>query len=95
MKKYLFILPALCLIVGCGFFNTLDELCGIGSNFDEYVINHGMPTSQYQMQDGTMMYSYKTPCPHSNQYEETVIKVDTNNIVQSINKTHYCPTNPK
>lgn len=31
MKKYLFILPALCLIAGCGFFNTLDELCGIGS----------------------------------------------------------------
>lgn len=85
MKPLTLLFPIL-LLSGCV---TLDWT---GHNFDDYVLEKGVPTSQYKRQDSKTVYSFKHNCADSTEQKETIVVVNTDNVIESVSQTHFCPS---
>ena len=64
----------------------------VGSNFDEYVMKKGVPSSQYVLQNGNTVYSIKESCGYSNSvgYREKSVTVDSQRIIRHISTKDMC-----
>ena len=94
MRKSLFLTVVVFIVSGCASFWNSWVATAEGTDFDQYVARYGVPTSQYQMQTGEMAYSFRKQCSYVHGYEETLVVVYPNNIIKSISRTQYCPSEP-
>lgn len=90
MKKNIFLLLCVTTLSACATFQQ-QAFDWRGQNFDSYVLNYGVPSSQYTLQDGNNVYSFKTNCPDTNAQEEVLIIINSDNVIQEISRTAACP----
>ena len=83
--KYILPLMAVSVLAGCGY-NQL-----VGSNFDTYVQNYGVPTSSYTLQNGNTLYFYRSICADRRNWEEYNLEVTPANTVVKKTYVKYCP----
>ena len=61
--------------------------------FDDYILKHGTPTSQYTLPNGNAVYSFKKTCEYDRtKEEETLVVVGQDNIIQKISTPTECPS---
>ena len=83
-----------CCLSACSAMTTIGEnMIAYQKNFDNYVREHGAPTSQYTLQTGDTLYTFIRPCSNSQGYEENQITVDPNNQIIKRENKHSCPIN--
>lgn len=64
-----------------------------GQNFDNYITTNGVPTSQYTLQNGNTVFSFKKTCYYdSSKTGETIVIVGKDNIIESLSTTTKCPS---
>ena len=90
MKKNIFLLLCVTTLSACATFQQ-QAFDWRGQNFDSYVLNYGVPSSQYTLQDGNNVYSFKTNCPDTNAQEEVLIIINSDNVIEEISRTAACP----
>lgn len=89
MKNIVPFLSLSLLLTGCA---TLGGTGFVGQSFDNYVIQKGVPSSQYALQDGNIAYSYQKVCEYdSSKVGETLVVVGADNLIQSISTPTRCP----
>lgn len=89
MKNILSFLSLSLLLTGCA---TLGGTSYAGQDFDSYVVSHGIPTSQYTLQDGSIAYSFHETCEYDfSRTGETLVIVGTDNLIQSVSTPTRCP----
>ncbi|MCR5504324.1 MAG: hypothetical protein K6E94_01930 [Elusimicrobiaceae bacterium] len=81
MKKFL---PLLIISVLAGCAPNI-----IGTNFDDYVTQVGVPDSSYKLQSGNTLYSYKKSCKYyPEEIHHFIVEVDPQNkIIKKTDKT--------
>ncbi len=94
MKKTIFLLLSISTLTACATFQPQPAFDWRGQNFDSYILKYGVPTSQYTLQNGNNVYSFKTNCPDTNAQEELLIIITPDNVIQEISRTSSCPTPP-
>ena len=63
----------------------------IGTNFDNYVTNVGVPNSSYKLQNGHTLYSYKKPCKYyPSEWQDYTIETDEQNIIIKKTENKVC-----
>jgi|GEM_PF-3082075 Predicted membrane protein len=93
MKKNIFLFITIPCLTACATFQQ-QAFDWRGQNFDSYVLNYGVPSSQYTLQDGNNVYSFKTNCADTNAQEEILIIINSDNVIQEISRTAACPAVP-
>lgn len=73
--KYVLPLLAVTVLAGCSHFKVA------GTDFDNYIQKNGAPTSEYTMQNGNKLYTYKTLCPNNKNWQEYTVEVSPDNII--------------
>ena len=91
MKKNIFLLLSIPCFTACATFQQQQAFDWRGQNFDNYVLTYGVPTSQYTLQNGDNVYSFKTNCPDTNAQEELLITINTDNVIENVSLTAACP----
>ena len=91
MKKNIFLLLSITSLTACATFQQQQAFDWRGQNFDNYVLTYGVPTSQYTLQNGDNVYSFKTNCPDTNAQEELLITINTDNVIENVSLTAACP----
>lgn len=91
MKKVLLLLPYAFTLCACA---TLGGVGTVGSNFDDYILRYGVPTSQYTLQNGDTAYSFIKQCPYAQAQEEKVVVVGPDNTISSVSYVTHCPSVP-
>ncbi len=91
MKKNIFLLLSITSLTACATFQQQQTFDWRGQNFDNYVLTYGVPTSQYTLQNGNNVYSFKTNCPDTNAQEELLITINTDNVIENVSLTAACP----
>ncbi|MCL2888342.1 MAG: hypothetical protein FWF35_03450 [Elusimicrobia bacterium] len=89
MKKNLLALLFPALIAAC--VTPAPAPSWIGQNFDQYVASNGVPTSSYQAQNGSMIYSFKKNCAGTREQEEKLVTVSQMNAIISVTTASSCP----
>ena len=90
MKKQIFLFLSITTLAACASLQPIDWR---GQNFDNYVSSKGVPSSQYTLQNGNTIYSYKTTCQYDPMKTgETLITVGPNNLIVNISNTTACPS---
>jgi len=90
MKRTIIFLLTCSFLTACASLGTSTSL--VGQSFDSYIIQKGVPSSQYTLQNGNIAYSYKTVCEYdSSKVGETLVVVGTDNLIQSISTPTRCP----
>ena len=92
MKKNIFLLLSITSLTACATFQQQPAFDWHGQNFDSYVLQYGVPSSRYTLQDGNNVFSFKRNCPQTNTQEEILFTVNTENTIQEIYLTSTCPT---
>ena len=93
MKKHIFLLLGVFSLGACASFQQ-QKVVWTGQNFDNYIVSYGIPSSQYTLQNGNTVFSFKKNCAQTNAQEEILITVDTENIIQQTSILASCPTPP-
>ena len=89
MKKFFLILPCVLILSACATFGTYEP---IGYNFDDIVIQYGVPASQYMLQNGDVAYSFVKQCAYTNAREEMLVVVGEDNVVNKVSHITRCPS---
>ncbi len=66
--------------------------CTYWSELDSYIQKHGVPTSEYEMQNGNKLYIYKTLCPDRITWQEYNVEVTPKNTIIKTTNVKSCPT---
>lgn len=92
MKKCLVLLIGIFLLSACATFQQ-PKVVWTGQNFDNYVTTNGVPTSQYTLQDGNTVFSFKKTCYYdSGKTGETLVIVGPDNLIVSVSTPTKCPS---
>lgn len=92
MKKNIALFISIFLLSAC---STLQrpKIVWPGQNFDNYITTNGVPTSQYALQDGNTVFSFKKSCYYdSSKTGETLVIVGKDNIIVSVSTPTKCPS---
>jgi len=89
MKKFFLLLPCVLILSACATFGTYEP---ISYNFDDFVIQYGVPTSQYTLQNGDVAYSFVKQCAYTQAQEEILVVVDEDNMVNKVSHITRCPS---
>ena len=97
MKKMIILFLGLCSLTACATTRRQPTFDWRGQNFDEYVIKKGVPSSQYTLQNGNTVYSFKERCNYTWEagYMEKSVVVDSNHIIQQISTKNMCYNKPE
>lgn len=89
MKTFFLLLPCVLILSACATFGTYEP---ISYNFDDFVIQYGVPTSQYTLQNGDIAYSFVKQCAYTQAQEEVVVVVGGDNVVNKVSHITRCPS---
>ena len=89
MKKFFLLLPCVLILSACATFGTYEP---VSYNFDDFVIQYGVPTSQYTLQNGDIAYSFVKQCVYTQAQEEVLVVVGGDNMVNKVSYITRCPS---
>ncbi|MBO4706997.1 MAG: hypothetical protein J5594_00325 [Elusimicrobiaceae bacterium] len=92
MKKNIALFISIFLLSACATFQQ-PKVVWTGQNFDNYVTTNGVPTSQYTLQDGNTVFSFKKSCYYdSSKTGETLVIVGPDNLITRVSTPTKCPS---